>query len=143
MARTSPGIPPALSPSPEDTTPIDLSLDSADRPGRGTNSVVLSLDFADKPGRGTNSVAPLEAHAKRARLTSNSSCKIGNRLEAAKPVAWKGLGELPQVSWATGEYGLYLVIDLWAGISGTVMALLALGIRVIVLAAGTCPTSYT
>ena len=103
---------------------------------------ILSLDSADKPGRGINSVANLESRTtslggfpKRARLCPNSACKIGGRLEAAKPVAWKGLGELPQVSWATEQSGLYLVVDLWSGISGTIMALLALGIRVIALAA--------
>ena len=97
--------------------------------------------FADKTDRIRNSVILQErptssgAAPKKAKLITNLSCTLGDKLEAAKPAAWKGLGELPQVAWATELSGLYLVVDLWAGFSGTIMALLSLGIRAIVLAA--------
>ena len=52
-----------------------------------------------------------------------------DRLRAAKPVAWRGLGDLPQFTWAKPLVGSWLVIDLWAGFSGLCVALLAMGVR--------------
>ncbi|CAL1129060.1 unnamed protein product [Cladocopium goreaui] len=52
-----------------------------------------------------------------------------DRLRAAKPVAWRGLGDLPQFAWAKPLVGSWLVIDLWAGFSGLCVALLAMGVR--------------
>ena len=57
-------------------------------------------------------------------------------LQAAKPLVWRGPGgELPQLPWECCRQGLYLVIDLWSGLGGFLVALLALGFRCIALAA--------
>ena len=61
--------------------------------------------------------------------------QIAERLYAARPVAWRGLADLPQVPWRCPCAGLLLVVDLWAGIGGLPLAMLALGLRAIVLAA--------
>ena len=50
-------------------------------------------------------------------------------LYAAKQLAWKGQGELPQLPWAQPYKGLVLVIDMWSGIGGLLVVLLALGVR--------------
>ncbi len=61
--------------------------------------------------------------------------EVANRLVGAKHVVWRGRGELPQRPWPVRRRGLWLVLDLWAGFSTTVLALLALGVRCIVLCA--------
>ena len=61
------------------------------------------------------------------------------RLCAAKAVCWRGRSDLPQFPWGEAPRGLFVVIDLWAGVSGTVIALLSLGLRVVVLAAEEAP----
>ena len=61
--------------------------------------------------------------------------KIGSQLYASKHISWRGPGELMQLPWATAVKGLVLVLDLWAGFSGALVALLALGVRVVALAA--------
>ena len=69
--------------------------------------------------------------------TASLSCKvdaIAERLAAAKPVTWKGRGELPQFSFGKQlTPGLLLVLDFWSGLAGTVISLLSLGVRVVVL----------
>jgi hypothetical protein len=62
-----------------------------------------------------------------------------DRLRAAKPVAWRGLGDLPQFTWAKPLVGSWLVIDLWAGFSGLCVALLAMGVRFHAVAAENDP----
>lgn len=52
---------------------------------------------------------------------------LPQRLRAAKPVTWRGRGDLAQVSWAPGTRGTWLVVDLWAGVSGLCIALLQSG----------------
>ena len=59
--------------------------------------------------------------------------EIANRLAAAKPVQWRGRGELPQRPWPVTRRGLWLFTDMWAGIASTVVAMLALGVRCSVL----------
>ncbi|CAJ1330278.1 unnamed protein product, partial [Effrenium voratum] len=54
---------------------------------------------------------------------------------AARPVCWQGAGDLPQMAWATPMVGTWLVIDLWAGISGMCIALLSMGVRFYAVAA--------
>ena len=56
-------------------------------------------------------------------------------LFAAKPVSWKGRSDLPQVAWASSLKGTWLVIDLWAGVSGLCMMLLQLGVHFYAVAA--------
>ena len=61
--------------------------------------------------------------------------QVASALQAAKQVTWRGQGELPQMPWSQPHQGLVLVIDLWSGIGGLLVALLALGIRCIALSA--------
>ena len=60
---------------------------------------------------------------------------IAEKLYAAKPVQWRGQGELLQVPWRCQRSGLFLVIDLWSGFGGLIFALLSLGVRCIALLA--------
>ena len=60
---------------------------------------------------------------------------IAQRLFAAKPLTWRGQGELPQFPWPQPYQGLVPVIDMWSGIGGLLVALLALGIRCVALSA--------
>ena len=69
------------------------------------------------------------------RSLTDSTENIANLLAAAKPVIWRGRGELPQRPWKQLRFGLWLVIDLWGGLSTLPMMLLALGIRIIVFSA--------
>ena len=64
---------------------------------------------------------------------------IAAKLAAAKPARWHGRGELLQLPWDAPIAGPVLLIDLWAGMSGAVLALLSLGVRVYVLAAESDP----
>ena len=64
-----------------------------------------------------------------------SPSTLSQRMTAAKPLLWRGRGELPQLPWQRPCQGLVLVIDLWSGLGGTLIALLALGIRCIALSA--------
>ncbi|CAE7251191.1 unnamed protein product, partial [Symbiodinium sp. KB8] len=50
-------------------------------------------------------------------------------LAAARPVTWRGRGDLLQVPWAKAAKGRWLVIDLWSGISGVCVTLLSLGLH--------------
>ena len=56
-------------------------------------------------------------------------------LYAARPLTWRGQGELPQLPWPQPHKGLVLVIDMWSGIGGLLVALLALGIRCVAISA--------
>ena len=58
--------------------------------------------------------------------------EVHARLSVCKPVAWRGRGELPQYSWSS--MGTWIVVDLWSGIGGTIMACLALGLRIFAVA---------
>ena len=61
---------------------------------------------------------------------------LSERLAAAKPVTWRGQGDLGQHTWTRNPMqGTWLVIDLWAGYSGLVIAMLCLGVHCYVLAA--------
>ena len=65
---------------------------------------------------------------------SNPDC-IGQRLAAAKPITWQGRGDVFQAPWIPSLRGRWLVIDLWAGISGLCLALLSMGCSFWALAA--------
>jgi hypothetical protein len=60
---------------------------------------------------------------------------IAAKLAAAKPVSWRGRGDLPQLPWACPQRGLFLLVDLWSGIGGAIVCLLSMGVRFICLAA--------
>ena len=61
--------------------------------------------------------------------------ELSQRLEAAKPAVYKGGGLLPQVPWKVRRTGMVLLVDLWSGFGGSILALLALGMQVIAVAA--------
>ncbi|CAK0807283.1 unnamed protein product, partial [Prorocentrum cordatum] len=58
-----------------------------------------------------------------------------NRLAAAKPIVWRGRGELVCLPWERPCSQLVLVIDMWAGLSGLLVAALSLGLRCIAVSA--------
>ena len=73
--------------------------------------------------------------------SSPKSSSLAEKLAAAKPVSWRGHGDLPQYSWANPPLrGSWLVLDLWSGYSGLCLALLSLGVHFYALAADTDPT---
>ena len=43
---------------------------------------------------------------------------VGARLVAARPVTWRGRGELCQCPWMKPLRGSWLVIECWAGVGG-------------------------
>ena len=59
--------------------------------------------------------------------SGQSSEDVANRLAASKPVHWKGRGDIFQAPWVPILRGKWLVLDLWAGISGLCLALLSMG----------------
>ena len=60
---------------------------------------------------------------------------LADRLYGAKPVAWRGRGELPQVPWSRSARGNWLVLDLWSGMGGLCLALLQCGFHFFAIAA--------
>ena len=62
-------------------------------------------------------------------LAEEAPSDLAARLLAAKPVTWRGRGDLSQVTWAPVLRGTWLVLDLWAGVSGLCIALLQLGLH--------------
>ena len=60
---------------------------------------------------------------------------LAEALATAKQITWRGQSELPQMPWPQARQGLVLVIDLWSGIGGLLIALLALGVRCIAVSA--------
>ena len=69
-------------------------------------------------------------------LSAGEQARVADLLYAAKPVSWRGRGDLPQFPWkATQRLPSLLVIDLWSGIGGLCVALLSLGVHFYALAA--------
>ena len=64
---------------------------------------------------------------------------MDEKLSAAKPLTWRGKGDLPQAVWATPPKGTFLLIELWSGISGLAIAMLSVGFTVYGVAAETDP----
>eukprot|EP00435_Cladocopium_sp_Y103_P039853 s1614_g10.t1 len=54
---------------------------------------------------------------------------LAQRLRAAKPVTWRGRGDLVQAPWTPCLRGTWLVLDLWSGLAGLCIALLQLGLH--------------
>ena len=112
-----------------------------------TASVTSKVVFTGSPGgpewslHGNSIGMPGELHGPESSVPAvstlqlASSSTLSQRMAAAKPLLWKGRGELPQLPWQRPCQGLVLVIDLWSGLGGTLIALLALGIRCIALSA--------
>ncbi|CAE7257437.1 unnamed protein product [Symbiodinium microadriaticum] len=62
---------------------------------------------------------------------------LSELLVAARPVVWRGAGDLLQVPWAKGPPGRWLILDLFAGYSGLCIAALSAGLHFWALAAET------
>ena len=60
---------------------------------------------------------------------------MADRLYGAKPITWRGQGDLPQFPWAKPFKGTWLVLDLWSGIGGLLVALLSMGVHFYAVAA--------
>ena len=60
---------------------------------------------------------------------------VSKQLFAAKPVTWRGRGDVLQCAWTNPLHGCWLVIDLWSGFGGLPLALLSLGVNFYCLAA--------
>ena len=52
---------------------------------------------------------------------------LAARLRGAKPVCWRGRGDLPQSPWATPFRSTWLLSDLWAGVGGLWEVFLSMG----------------
>lgn len=101
--------------------------------------MVLQADEAigkqQNAGRGDESQvrhsgqAPVISHSTATQVTmaGHSSSDVANRLAAAKPVSWQGKGDIFQAPWVPILRGKWLVLDLWAGVSGLCLALLSMG----------------
>eukprot|EP00434_Breviolum_minutum_P017681 symbB.v1.2.015606.t1/scaffold1172.1/size134038/3 len=66
---------------------------------------------------------------------------VSELLKAAKPVTWRGKGDLLQVAWGVPPKGTWLVIELWAGIGGLALSMLSIGCHFYGLAAELDPTA--
>ena len=60
---------------------------------------------------------------------------LADQLYAARPLAWRGAADLPQFPYPLPVQGLVMVLDLWSGIGGLLLALLALGVRCVAVSA--------
>ena len=54
---------------------------------------------------------------------------MASRLAAARPVTWRGKGDLLQLPWAVPPKGCFLLVELWPGMSGLAIAMLAVGMH--------------
>lgn len=54
---------------------------------------------------------------------------MASRLAAARPVTWRGKGDLLQLPWAVPPKGCFLLVELWSGMSGLAIAMLAVGMH--------------
>ena len=86
--------------------------------------------------RGSAGRGSLETHTEGGRLRhAHEASALAQQLYAAKQVTWRGQSELPQLPWPQPRQGLVLVVDMWSGIGGLLVALLALGVRCIAVSA--------
>ena len=59
--------------------------------------------------------------------TALCASQLSQRMYAARPVTWRGRGDLAQVPWSRPCKGTWLVLDCWAGFGGLCIGLLQLG----------------
>ena len=83
------------------------------------------------PGRSVVSAAPVPA----TEPSMSHAQDLASRMAAARPVTWRGAGDLAQIPGLSPPTGAWLVLDLWAGFSGLCIALLSLGMHFYGLAA--------
>ena len=107
-------------------------------PERDKRDVRLSFDSGRREFQQSSALDLAGPPWKKGRDSGDSAPKLpdlSQLLAAAKPIIWRGRSELVQLPWATPCAGLVLVIDLWAGLGGLLVALLSLGVRCIAVAA--------
>ena len=90
------------------------------------------LSVQGAPGSVASPVSDWSAEASRpttreVTLQPDSASKLGQLIYAAKPVTWRGQGDLLQCSWAVVPKGTILLIDPWSGMGGLPLALLCMG----------------
>eukprot|EP00435_Cladocopium_sp_Y103_P044302 s412_g12.t1 len=104
-------------------------------PSASSQQAVRSVHL--EPDGRSPGLAPLQPSAADATRTHS----LAEKLAAAKPVSWRGKGDIPQYSWSGPPLrGCWLVLDLWAGYSGLCITLLSLGVHFYALAAETDST---
>ena len=119
-----------------DSTPLhwgDLPLGSVPDPVMAVPS----------PARCTTSSEPAPAPFSSSGSVRTVSIRsdMEEKLSAAKPLTWRGKGDLPQAVWAIPPKGTFLLIELWSGISGLAIAMLSVGFTVYGVAAETDSTT--
>ena len=62
----------------------------------------------------------------------NSIKSVAAQLAAARPVSWRGSGDIMQASWAPQIPGRWLILDCWSGYGGLLLACLSLGMPSVV-----------
>ena len=70
---------------------------------------------------------PVEEPARAVALVESSQTGLAAKMYAAKPITWRGRGDLAQVPWSQPCRGAWLVLDCWSGMWGLCIALLQLG----------------
>ena len=102
--------------APSTSTAPPLRIGAVDDPLKGLESATHNTA---PPDEGPGEACPAEA--------------APERLEASRPATWRGESELPQMALPKPCGGTVLVIDLWSGVGGLTLALLALGLHCHVL----------
>ncbi len=64
---------------------------------------------------------------------------LADRLYAARPVTWRGRGDLLQIPDMAAPKGTWLVLDLWAGVSGLLVAAISVGMHCYAITAESDP----
>ena len=126
----------------------EARLGAAREVSQATTRVVRLAD--DRPAepigvKKHGSFGPQKATCLDAGIQTPANCSsLSEKLAAAKPVVWRGKGDLPQFPWASPPLrGSWLVLDLWAGYSGLCISLLSMGVHFYALAAETDPACRT
>ena len=112
--------------------PSDVRCDHVPQSGAVQGQLLDSREAGQAPRRVIRSGGSVEKGEQPSSFRYCAPSEVHARLEAAKPVAWRGRGELPTFAWSS--LGTWLVIDLWSGIGGTIFSCLSLGLRVYAIA---------
>jgi hypothetical protein len=75
------------------------------------------------------------SHFGRVNPPTSKKSPVAEHLLAAKAVTWRGRGYLFQMELPDAPTGLFLVLELWGGVAGTLICMLAIGVRFIALSA--------
>ena len=66
---------------------------------------------------------------------------VAAQLAAARPVSWRGSGNILQASWAPQVPGKWLILDCWSGYGGLLLACVSLGMHFHAVSAEMDPTA--